>query len=190
MKLYHGKLIKYAYTSETAKERPVRGWGALGGRGCGGGNSCNRSMNAPKSAFTTRLSFFVIINIPAMPSPIKTHKFADEDAIVCRYSRNQPFGLRVFAVCWCNLAIMKIYGTNIRFRSYIGVWGNKKNSFSWRGNLERGLVLGVWDENLYGVYQLSLALIAFLFFILVFYFLIIIIFYFVWLYQFIIYIYI
>ena len=34
-----GKWVERAYTSETAKVRPVRGCGALGGAGCGGGRS-------------------------------------------------------------------------------------------------------------------------------------------------------
>lgn len=75
------KKIEKSYTSETAKERPVRGWGAFGGAGWGGGSSWSRSINAPKSAFTALFIFLVNMSIPASPSPSNTHKFADEDAI-------------------------------------------------------------------------------------------------------------
>lgn len=62
---------------------PVKGWGALGGEGWGGGRSWNLNTKAPKSCLTTLFffSFFVIIRIPAKPNPSNTHRLAGADAI-------------------------------------------------------------------------------------------------------------
>ena len=78
--------MKYCetYTSETAKVRPVRGWGALGGAGWGGGSSWSLPINAPKSSLIAFLSLFVISRIPAKPNPNRTHRFADLDAMISR----------------------------------------------------------------------------------------------------------
>lgn len=75
--------MKYceAYTSETAKVRPVRGWGALGGAGWGGGSSWSLSINAPKSSLIAFLSFLVISRIPAKPNPKSTHRLAELEAM-------------------------------------------------------------------------------------------------------------
>lgn len=73
-----------AYTSETAKVRPVSGWGALGGAGWGGGSSWSISINAPKSSLIAFLSFFVINRIPAKPNPKRTQRLAELDAMIAR----------------------------------------------------------------------------------------------------------
>ena len=66
------------YTSATAKERPVKGRGAFGGGGWGGGRSCKRSTKAPKSSFTALFSFLAINMMHATPNPSNTHMFAAE----------------------------------------------------------------------------------------------------------------
>lgn len=75
------------YTSETAKVRPVSGWGALGGAGWGGGSNCNFSINAPKSSLIAFLSFFVMKRIPANPNPNRTHRLAELEAMIARKER-------------------------------------------------------------------------------------------------------
>lgn len=69
------------HRSATAKERPARGWGALGGAGGGGGSSSNRSMKAPKSALMTLLNRRATRRIPATLKPTRTHRLAAADAI-------------------------------------------------------------------------------------------------------------
>lgn len=97
--------VKKAYTSETAKVRPVRGWGALGGGGWGGGRSWRRWTKAPKSALTALFSFLVTIKMPANPNPNNTHKFAGCSAIASSVLRLQStnYPLQFYSeerFCW------------------------------------------------------------------------------------------
>lgn len=69
--------VRWDYMSETAKERPIKGGGAFGGAGRGGGRSRRRSTKAPKSSFTAFLSFLVMRMMPARPNPSSTHMFVD-----------------------------------------------------------------------------------------------------------------
>lgn len=66
--------------------RPVRGWGAFGGAGCGGGRSRSFSTKAPKSSLIAFFNFLVIKRIPASPSPSSTHRLAGLEAMFLQFS--------------------------------------------------------------------------------------------------------
>lgn len=118
------------YMSETAKERPVKGWGAFGGAGWGGGRSCSRSTKAPKSSFTAFLSFLVMRRMPARPNPSKTHRFADgEDMLLslsvislsrafCSKRMETKSLWMMFLCCFVAICLKRRWGGEIRWERW------------------------------------------------------------------------
>jgi hypothetical protein len=113
--------IGRAYASAMAKQRPVSGWGACGGGGCGDGRSSRRAMKAPRSGRAGRRSRRAARRTPAMPRPSRTKMLVATPVDAMREGGRGSYALRERGI--------------IR---WLGFWSGFGVGFEGRGGLGEG----------------------------------------------------
>jgi hypothetical protein len=101
-----------------AKQRPVSGWGACGGGGCGDGRSSRRAMKAPRSGRAGRRA---ARRTTAMPRPSRTKMLVATPVDAMREGGRGSYALRERGI--------------IR---WLGFWSGFGVGFEGRGGLGEG----------------------------------------------------